>query len=172
MTTEAKNPAAPQPLEAARSERPRIPMSLPVARLSVPDIPGFHLHWFLGEMRVQRALQAGYQFVSEDETHLNDRSSSGGEGRDLGTRVSQLAGEDLDQQGQPQRLYLMKLPTELWDQDCKALEDSSSGMLEALKAGIPAQGGDNSNRYSGQQTRLRRDERANHNVFQPVKRSG
>ena len=40
------------------SERKRIPMSVPVQRLEAPDIPGHHLHWFVGSSeRLQRALE-------------------------------------------------------------------------------------------------------------------
>jgi hypothetical protein len=152
------NPANPQPAVVAKSEHKRIPMSLPVAKLAVPDIPGYHLHWFLGAARVERAMQAGYEFVDETETILNDKSASFGEGRDMGTRVSMIAGSDLDSEGQAERLYLMKLRNEFWEEDQKSLSRRSENLLETLKVGLPATGADtdNSNRYVG---------KANHNIF-------
>ena len=34
-----------QTLDSQLGSRKRIPMSVPKAKLSVPEIPGFHLHW-------------------------------------------------------------------------------------------------------------------------------
>lgn len=168
------SPANPKPVEAARKEPKRIPMSIPVARLSVPEIPGYHLHWFSGEARVQRALRAGYEFVEEDETVVNDRSASGGENQDMGSRVSVFSGDEVDNRNEPVRLYLMKIREELWEEDQAALTDRSKGMLEALNvgngdmSGAPP-GSDASHRYA--RAELLRGE-ANKNVFKPVKRRG
>lgn len=165
----ASNPANPQPVVAAQAESKRIPMSLPIAKLAVPDIPGYHLHWFLGDMRVARALKAGYEFVDEDETSLSDKSPSVGEGRDMGTRVSLIGGSDFDQRGQPERLYLMKLRNELWNDDQKELEGRSAQMLEALRVGQvnAGEGGDTSHRYVNEST----NNQINRNVFRPKKLS-
>jgi hypothetical protein len=175
MSDESKNsPANSKPVETARKESKRIPMSIPVARLSVPDIPGYHLHWFSGESRVQRALQAGYEFVEEDETTVNDRSAAGGENQDMGSRVSVFSGDEVDARNQPVRLYLMKLREELWQEDQANYADRSKGMLEALNVGrhdmsnAPT-GSDDSHRYA--EAQLIRGE-ANKNVFKPVKRRG
>ena len=165
IETSKANPANPRPVEAAKSERKRIPMSLPVPKLSVPDIPGYHLHWFLGDARCQRALQAGYEFVEQEETDLNDRGVAGGEGRGMGSRVT-LHGGDVDQQGNAQALYLMKIREEYWQEDQKVLEAKSSSMLDALRVGEQANAGapsdsDMSHRYTGE---------VNKNIFKPVKR--
>ena len=101
--TEVHNPANPSPAAVAKSLPKRIPMSLPQARLSVPEIPGYFQYWFLGLARVQRALKAGYEFVDESETDLTDRSVAGGQGQDMGTRVSIIAGDELED-GQPIRV--------------------------------------------------------------------
>ena len=168
------SPANSQPVELARKETKRVPMSIPVARLSVPEIPGYHLHWFSGEARVQRALQAGYEFVEADETHVNDRSAAGGENQDMGSRVSVFSGDEVDARNQPVRLYLMKLRDEFWEEDQANYADRSKGMLEALSVGkgdmtnAPA-GADASHRYA--EAQLLRGE-ANKNVFKPVKRRG
>lgn len=144
-------------------ERKRIPMSIPQTRLSVPEIPGFVLYWHLGK-NVQRAIKAGYEFVQDDELELSESGvSSTRESADLGTRVSSAAGaEMLDAQGQPERLYLMKLRKEWWDDDQKAKEKGSEELLQSLRIGSPNGAGDTTNRYVGEQ---------NKNIFKPPKRS-
>jgi hypothetical protein len=156
------NAAGPTAVEAAKKETKRIPMSVPVAKLSVPDIPGYHQHWFLGESRVMRAIKAGYEFVDQDETVTSDWGVAGGQGQDMGSRVTYQGG-DVDEQGKSQRLYLMKIRDELWQEDQKALEGQSEKMLEALRVGQGGNqmpGGDHSHRYVGEQ---------NKNVFKPTK---
>lgn len=126
---------------ASPSERKRIPMSVPQARLAVPDIPGYHMHWFRGEAgRIQRAMQAGYEFVDEGEVQVNNRLlgldpiKSGN--TDMGTRVSQIAGgDDIDATGQATRLYLMKIKQELWEEDQKALTEPGS-RLDGVRKGL------------------------------------
>ena len=104
-------------------ERQRIPFSTPQQRLAVPDIPGYKTYWFRGEpTRIERALQAGYEFVDRGEVKLNNRdllgSSSVEDGNsDLGTRVSIVASGELDKAGQPARLILMKIKEEWWKKD-------------------------------------------------------
>ncbi len=122
------------------AERKRIPMSVPQARLAVPDVPGYHLHWFRGEAgRIQRALAAGYEWVEEDEVSLNSRILGGTPldkgNTDLGTRVSQVAGGDIGNDNQPVRLYLMKIKEELWRQDQKALEGEGS-QLDRVRSSL------------------------------------
>jgi len=120
--------------------RSRIPMSLPVQKLAVPEIPGYHLHWMRGDAaRIMQAQRAGYTFVSQEEVELanvgiaNDAEESGN--TDMGTRVSIVSGGDLDSGGQPERLYLMKLPQEHWEEDQKVLADRNEGIAEALRGG-------------------------------------
>lgn len=109
------------------AERKRIPMSVPVSKLSVPAIPGWHLHWFVGEPgRIQRALQGGYKFVDESDigalgSRILGSSPLETGNTDMGTRVSQVAGDDIGKDGQPVRLYLMKIEEEEWLKDQAAL---------------------------------------------------
>ena len=116
----------------------RIPMSVPQLRLEVPEIPGFHLHWFLGT-NVPRALRAGYTFVEDDEVDVanmglaDDASRSGN--TDLGSRVSVFAGGLTEGTTEPQRLYLMKLPQELRDEDMAQLEAANERIAAALRSG-------------------------------------
>lgn len=118
------NPADTPPVDgiasgrARRPRRERIPMSVPQARLDVEEIPGFRLYWFKEE-NIPRAIQAGYEFVGNDEVALN-RIEIGGHSdasgnTDLGSQVSLVSGTDA--RGQPQRLVLMKIPLEYFKED-------------------------------------------------------
>lgn len=154
------NPANPQPAVEQRAKPRRIPMSVPSLKLAVPEIPGYHQHWFLAE-EVAQAMRAGYTFVEPEDTDTSLREFAGGENQDMGTRVSSLAGRDIGPDGQPVRLYLMKLPESDWLEDQRALEGRSEQMLDALRAGTPAEG-DNSNRYLP-------NPEGNRNIFRPRK---
>ena len=117
---------------------PRIPMSLPQLKLSVPDIPGYHLHWMVGTAsRIKQAQAAGYEFVDSDEidipnTGLADDASSSGN-TDLGSRVSALAGNSVGEDGSASRLYLMKLKQEWWEEDQKLVEARNEQVAASLR---------------------------------------
>jgi hypothetical protein len=120
-------------------------MSVPRQRLAVPEIPGFHLHWFLSQ-NVHRAIQAGYSFVEDDEVDVmnsgvaDDAASSGS--TDMGSRVSRFAGGLVQGTTEPQRLYLMKLPQEWRNADMKKLEEMNERIAAALRGGnAPGPGG-------------------------------
>lgn len=147
LGTVAGNPAS-QP-NAPVAERKRIPMTLPMQRLSVPEINGYHLHWMLGKPeRIQQALAAGYEYVAPGEIQLTDRMVGGdglkGGNTDLGDRVSTLAapigGGEEDERGQPARLYLMKQKLEWYQEDQKIQQARNDGVVDALTAGFQ-QGG-------------------------------
>lgn len=160
MAIEATSPANKAPDSAARR---RIPMSTPRQKLSVPEIPGYHLHWMRGTPeRIQQALEGGYEFVDAKETSTNNFSLGGNatkEGStDMGTRVSVLAGgDDLGEGGQPLRLYLMKIREEWHQEDTLAQGEHSERLRAALRAGKmgaekDTSPGDTAARYVGQQT--------------------
>jgi len=127
------------------TQRTRIPMSMPQLKLEVPEIPGYHLHWFLNTPgRISRALAAGYTFVEDDEVDIvntglaNDRSASGN--TDLGTRVSISAGSAPGDDGQEQRLYLMKIPEEWWEEDQAELNGRNEQIAATLRGGGDVEG--------------------------------
>lgn len=165
MSDQTQSPASISASQPAVTERTRIPMSIPQPRLAVVPIPGYHQYWFLGR-NVPRARQAGYEFVEQGEAELSHMGvSSERESADLGTRVSTPAGADhFDAQGQPERLYLMKIRQEWRDADLEAKQKRSEETLAALRIGsVGAQPGqDLSHRYTGEQNR---------NIFKPPKRS-
>lgn len=113
-------------------ERTRIPMSVPHLKLDVPEIEGYHCHWFRGkDGRIEAALKAGYEFVQQEEVKLNDFGIGNGEEfdghSDLGTRVSRPTGESGD------RLYLMKLRNEWWEEDQRALAQINEDTAKAIR---------------------------------------
>lgn len=147
-------------------ERTRIPMSLPIQKLAAPDIPGYHCHWMRGDkVRISQALRAGYEFVNPDEVDLNDFGLANGPedsgNQDLGSRVSLMAGRGED--GQGERLYLMKLKEEFWLADQKAAGSRQEQVASQLRGdkGFTQGGLDASNRYAGKQSG------ENRNIFVP-----
>lgn len=121
---------------AAKPTRRRIPLSVPRRKLEIPEgtCPGFVLYWFL-HPNVLSAIQAGYEHVLDHEIHINqinpanNADSSGN--TDLGTHVSILgnkAGED----GQPERLVLMKIREDWWREDRKILDDRNASIIQAI----------------------------------------
>ena len=123
------------------SNKTRIPMSVPQQRLAAPEIPGYHCHWMRGTPdRLAQAQRAGYTFVSGEEAETNnfdlagDPEDSGS--TDLGSHVSQVAstsGGDLDPDGNAIRMYLMKLPQELWEEDQKLIGDRNDQIAANLR---------------------------------------
>lgn len=140
---------------AGKSERKRIPMSVPVQKLEAPDMPGFHLHWFNGTPdRLQRALDGGYEFVDEREMKINNVSIGGDSTRsgntDMGSRVSVVSGQEVGKDGQPTRLILMKIKQEWWEEDQKLVEARNEQTAAALRGGLigdVGNPGDTANRY-------------------------
>lgn len=130
------NPANPAPKRV--TEATRVPMSVPQLRLELPEIPGYHTHWFLGR-NVPRALKAGYEFLSEDDADVvqkgiaNDREESGS--TDMGSRVSTFAGGLVEGTAEPERLYAMKLRREWRDRDIAAFEAVNERVAAALRGG-------------------------------------
>lgn len=143
MLSKVPNPANAE--ATPKAERKRVPMALPQARLSVPDLPGYHLHWMRGTPeRIAQAQQAGYEFVTAEEISLINHDLAG-DGQvsgnsDMGTRVSTLASisgsADITSDGQPMRMYLMKLRMEHWLDDQAAVQARNDGVAEALSGGL------------------------------------
>lgn len=122
--------------EKPAAERVRVPLHLPVQKLQVPEIPGYHLHWFRGSpQRIHQAERAGFVFVAPDEVALNstllggDANHSGN--TDMGSRVSIVSG-DVDDSGQAVRLYLMKQKMEHYLEDRKMLEERNDSIADSL----------------------------------------
>lgn len=126
--------------EARFPDRKRVPMSVPQPKLSVPDVPGYHLHWMLGTPdRLEQAKRAGYSFVAPEEVDVaNVGLGSGPDGNgstDLGSLVTHVAGGGAASNGQATRLVLMKIPLQFWEEDQKLLEAQSDKLAAALQSG-------------------------------------
>tara|TARA_R110000868_G_scaffold198249_1_gene444567 strand:+ start:1291 stop:1800 length:510 start_codon:yes stop_codon:yes gene_type:complete len=135
MSNDTKNPA--NVPELPKGYRP---MTSATMRLEVPERDGYHRHWFRGTgERLARAQQAGYTFVNPADTQVNnfdlggDSNDSGN--TDLGSRVSIVSGDELDNSGQPGRMYLMECPEHLYDYSQKILEERNESVAEALRGG-------------------------------------
>lgn len=138
-----KSPAAPPLKYVEGAEAGYIPMSIPRQRLAAPEIPGYHVHWFMGMPdRIHQAMQAGYSWVDQGEVELSDFDLAGDGrpigGTDLGTRVSTVAGGLYEGTMQPQRLYLMKIPEWLWEKHQQAIGDVNENIAAALRGERPA----------------------------------
>ena len=139
MALKELNPASRSAETSA--ERKRIPMSVPVQRLEVPDLPGYHLHWFLSTPeRLQRAMDGGYEFVDEREMKINNVSLGGDSAAsgstDMGSRVSIVSGQEVGKDGQPTRLILMKIRQEWWDEDQQLIEARNTKVRDSLLGGM------------------------------------
>jgi hypothetical protein len=139
MALKELNPASRSAETSA--ERKRIPMSVPVQRLEVPDLPGYHLHWFLSTPeRLQRAMDGGYEFVDEREMKINNVSLGGDSAvsgsTDMGSRVSIVSGQEVGKDGQPTRLILMKIRQEWWDEDQQLIEARNTKVRDSLLGGM------------------------------------
>lgn len=153
------SPASPPAAVAQKADLPkrrRIPMSVPMRRLEVPDLPGFHLHWFR-EINVARAQQAGYDFVNDDEILVTSRSVATNSeltgNADLGTRIRVHSG--VTELNHPEYLVLMKLPEHFWEEDKAALDAANAKRLGGIFKGekimdspeSPVSGDDSALRY-------------------------
>lgn len=139
MALKELNPASRSAVTAA--ERKRIPMSVPVQRLEVPELPGYHLHWFLSTSeRLQRAIDGGYEYVNEGEMQINNVSLGGDSAvsgsTDMGSRVSIVSGQEVGKDGQPTRLILMKIRQEWWDEDQQLIEARNTKVRDSLLGGM------------------------------------
>lgn len=131
------NPA--NPVGRLLGERKRVPMTMPVLKLEVPEIPGYHLHWMEGTaQRLMQAERAGYEHVDEEEVQVNETRLGGDATKsgntDLGSRVSVVAGKEVGGDGQPIRLYLMKQKQEWYEEDQKILEKRNTSIADTLTA--------------------------------------
>ena len=156
-TIEATNPANSQEQrdEGFVQRRKRVPMNNPTRKLETPELPGYYLHWVNGEPdRIAKALRAEYDFVQTHELpgytlELGDQTGISGSG-DMGSRISVIAGGS-DTNGQALRLYLMKLPIELREEDLDQRDEEGQKVIDALRNDPGAQavsGQDNSSRYT------------------------
>ncbi len=133
--TAAKNPANGDTATAFGVTREnRIAMNTPERKLEVPEIEGFHLHWFL-EDNIPKAINAGYEFVRPEEVPTADRSiggrTEGSTSEDIGgDRISQVGGRDAA--GQPVQLVLMKIRKEWYFDDQRVIAERNKQIVNQI----------------------------------------
>lgn len=155
------------------AERVRVPMTTPMRKLEVAELPGWWLQWIRGTPeRMQQARRAGFDHVYEHEIDINnmdlggDAKTSGNS--DMGTIVSTGDGSgEQGRDGQAIRLYLMKQRKEHHDEDSAITQARNDSVVDSLTAnfkqgtvGMGVQGApaetpvDANNRYVGSQTKI------------------
>jgi hypothetical protein len=98
----------------------------------------YHLHWFNDDgIRINKALQAGYEFVTRKDVEMNETVLPLNE--DLGDRVSRVVGLRAD--GKPMHCFLMKLPLELRAQDEAKYAAEVAVSDEVIRRGATGQEG-------------------------------
>lgn len=114
-------------------KRRRVPLGRPQARLGgEQEIPGFVLHWFNDEnARLHQAEQGGYAFVRPDEVNLPAALGSDGTHSD---RVSRRVGTT--DHGHPIYAYLMKIETDLWEEDMRAAQEPVDRIDSMIRNGV------------------------------------
>lgn len=100
--------------EAPRGRRSNL--GGPTMKLEVFNavIPGWHLYWENdADARVERLLQNGFDFVTQEEAGMVRVAHRVVPDGDLDNRVSKFVGTTDD--GKAMRAYLMKCPDEIWE---------------------------------------------------------
>lgn len=118
-----------------KERRERVPFSTNRKRLSLKkEIDGFVTRWFNDQDdRLQRAEDAGYQYVHRKEIgQVGDKDISNGN-TDVNSRVSRVVGRQPT--GLPIRAYLMKISKDWYDTDQAKKEEVNARVDEAIRAG-------------------------------------
>lgn len=134
VKAEANNPALDRAADVQRLRDLRTSMMNVQRKFEVPELPGFHLHWFR-EDNLGEALAGGYMHVQRHEIATNPlRANPAGDpvqsGTDLGSNIS-IIGDKTDD-GRPVRAYLMKIYEELFQDDQRNLEKRNSYIMQAM----------------------------------------
>jgi hypothetical protein len=119
----------------SKTHRERTPFSANRTRLSVKlKEKGFVHRWFNDQDdRVQRALDAGYDFVTPDEIgRVGDKEVHGGNS-DLNSKVSKVVGRTAE--SQPIRAFLLKIREEWFKEDQAKKEATNRLVDEAVRSG-------------------------------------
>jgi hypothetical protein len=117
-----------------RERGPRLSLNAPSRRLEAPELPGYHLHWFL-ERNIPKALSGWYEFVTPAEMPAMDVSiggrTKGATSDDLGgNRVAAIAGTD--EQGRPEQLILMKIRQEWFFREQRKLAERNLAIIQQV----------------------------------------
>lgn len=119
----------------SRTHRERVPFSANRKRLQVDrKFDGCVIRWFNDQDdRVQRALDAGYEFVDRDDVkQVGDKDVTNGN-TDMNSKVSRVVGRTAE--NKPIRAYLMKIRKDWYDQDQSLKQEKNALVDEAIRAG-------------------------------------
>ena len=110
---------------AETGRRKRVPLGTPQQKLNA-NIPGGMVGRWVNDTpgRIQRALEAGYQFINDQGT-TDDRES----GR------SMIVGSQ--ENGEALRAFLMAIPREWYDEDQKAKQKPLEAFEDEIRRGLP-----------------------------------
>jgi len=118
-----------------KERRERVPFSANRKRLSLnKELDGFITRWFNEQDdRLQRAEDAGYQYVHRKEIgQVGDKDISNGN-TDVNSRVSRVVGRRPD--GSSIRAYLLKIRKDWYDADQAKKEEVNKRVDDAIRAG-------------------------------------
>ena len=127
------------------------PMSQGVKKLDVPAKDEFHRRCFREDpSRIDRAQQAGYRFVSDEDVQVTNTDLGGDASRsgnsDLGSRVSVISGDNLERDGQPGRMYLMECPMHLYNMSRGLVDKRNESIADAITGGLLGAGNEGETR--------------------------
>jgi hypothetical protein len=143
--SEVNNPASPVATVFGVTRESRVSMNVPTRKLETPELPGYHLHWFL-RTNIPPAIRAGYEYVEVKELPTMDKSIGG---RPPGTNTEDLGGAQithiagLDEHGKTVELVLMKIRLEWYFDDQKQIAARNRSVLQMIfkrKMAIRAEG--------------------------------
>lgn len=118
-----------------KERRERVPFSTNRRRLALhKELDGLITRWFNDlDDRLQRAEDAGYQYVHRKEIgQVGDKDISNGN-TDVNSRVSRVVGRQPT--GQPIRAYLMKIRKDWYEADQAKKEEVNARVDDAIRAG-------------------------------------
>lgn len=114
--------------EKENQRKVRVPLGVPRAKLSAPQINGYVCRWINDTTgRLQNADDGGYEFVYEKE--LDGQAGN----TDLGEKVSRIVGRNED--GSPLRAFLMKIKETWYREDQRAKQRKPDEIEAAIKRG-------------------------------------
>jgi len=123
------------PKREAEGRKRRIPLGAPTQKLSVPQAQDDkeHVYRWINDKpgRLQRAEQAGYEFVEDPTLQVGEGSDNGNSARD--SRVSRLVGRN--EKGGEQYAYLMRIKREWYEEDQEAKQEAIDEVDEAIRHG-------------------------------------
>ena len=116
------------------SKRERVPFGSHRQRLQTEKRKGFERHWFNDtEDRIQRAMDAGYNFVLDTNVSVGEGEIHQGS-TDLNGKVSKIVSKGGKT---PIRAFLMEIPEHFYVADQADKEKRNRMVDDAIRAGTP-----------------------------------